>query len=321
MKNKMHIIDKRRWFFALSGLVLIPGLIALALFGLRFSIDFTGGSKLLIQPSDSSKLSIETIRETVKGKNIEVFAITEEKDSILIRTSPLSQRQHDEVLALLLEKDKDAVENSFETVGAVIGSETKVNAMKSVGIALVAITLYVAFTFRAVSKPVASWKFGIVTIITLAHDIFVTIGVFALLGKFFDVEVDALFITALLTVLGFSVHDTIVVFDRIRENLKKNSGGDFEEIVNNSILETANRSFNTSITVIFVLSALLFFSEGPIFWFVIALLVGITSGVYSSVFTAAPLLVEWYHWDKKNKSAEKKLLTVKKLRKLLPNSR
>ncbi len=298
----MNIITKRRWFFALSGLVLVPGLIALALFGLKFSIDFTGGSKLLIDPSQDSILQRNTIEDIYKKEGIEIHNIVEQGNEILIRSIPMSQKKHEKVFDELAKKDPGVKENSFETVGAVIGNETKTNAIKAVVISIIAITLYVAFAFRAVSQPVASWKFGIVTIITLALDILVTVGIFAILGKVFQVEVDSLFITALLTILGFSVHDTIVVFDRIRENLKKNSsGGSFDIIVNNSILETANRSFNTSVTVIFVLSALLFFSEGPIFWFVIALLIGIISGVYSSVFTAAPLLVEWYEWDKKHK--------------------
>jgi len=302
MKNNLNIITKRRWFFALSGLVLVPGFIALALFGLKFSIDFTGGSKLLIDPSQDSILQRNTIEDIYKKEGIEIHNIVEQGNEILIRSIPMSQKKHEKVFDELAKKDPGVKENSFETVGAVIGNETKTNAIKAVVISIIAITLYVAFAFRAVSQPVASWKFGIVTIITLAHDILVTVGIFAILGKVFQVEVDSLFITALLTILGFSVHDTIVVFDRIRENLKKNSsGGSFDIIVNNSILETANRSFNTSVTVIFVLSALLFFSEGPIFWFVIALLIGIISGVYSSVFTAAPLLVEWYEWDKKHK--------------------
>jgi len=288
MKNNMNIITKRRWFFALSGLVLVPGLI--------------GGSKLLIDPSQDSILQRNTIEDIYKKEGIEIHNIVEQGNEILIRSIPMSQKKHEKVFDELAKKDLGVKENSFETVGAVIGNETKTNAIKAVVISIIVITLYVAFAFRAVSQPVASWKFGIVTIITLAHDILVTVGIFAILGKVFQVEVDSLFITALLTILGFSVHDTIVVFDRIRENLKKNSsGGSFDIIVNNSILETANRSFNTSVTVIFVLSALLFFSEGPIFWFVIALLIGIISGVYSSVFTAAPLLVEWYEWDKKHK--------------------
>lgn len=301
MKNNFKIISKRRWFFAFSGAVLLPGMVALVLFGLKFSIDFTGGSKLLLEKTDTSLLTRDKIEEVYTKENIEIQTISDEEGKTLIRSVPMSQNKHEKILEELTKIDPQVKENSFETVGAVIGNETKINALKAVAISIIAITLYVAFAFRAVSKPVASWKFGIVTILTLAHDILVVVGIFAILGKFFNVEVDSLFITALLTILGFSVHDTIVVFDRIRENIKRNTGGSFGEVVNNSILETANRSFNTSITVIFVLSALLFFSEGPIFWFVVALLIGIVSGVYSSVFTAAPLLVEWYEWDKKHK--------------------
>jgi len=194
---------------------------------------------------------------------------------------------------------RDIKENSFETVGPSIGQETKANALKAVLIASVAITLYIAFAFRKVSHPVSSWKYGVSAIIALLHDVLVVVGVFSILGVLFGIEIDSLFITALLTVMGFSVHDTIVVFDRIRENLKKSYNLKFEEIVNNSLLETMNRSLNTSLTVVIVLFSLLLFGGESIRWFIIALLLGIISGTYSSIFNASPLLIVWYEWERK----------------------
>jgi preprotein translocase subunit SecF len=161
--------------------------------------------------------------------------------------------------------------------------------------------LYIAFAFREVPKPANSWRFGICAIIALLHDVLVVVGVFSILGHFFNVEVDSLFVTALLTVIGFSVHDTIVVFDRIRENLKKNLTHSFEETVNNSILQTLGRSLNTSLTVILVLLALLLFGGESTKWFIVALLVGVVSGTYSSIFNAAPLLVLWNELSQKRR--------------------
>ena len=170
--------------------------------------------------------------------------------------------------------------------------------MKVIGITILAIVLYVTWAFRKVPKPASGISFGVCTIIALVHDVIVVVGAFAILGHFFGIEVDSLFITALLTVLGFSVHDTIVVFDRIRENLRKYDYS-FEEIVNHSVLQTFARSLNTSLTVLFVLLALLLFGGSPIKSFILALLIGVISGTYSSIFNAAPLLVVWQNLKKK----------------------
>ena len=155
------------------------------------------------------------------------------------------------------------------------------------------IVLYIAFSFRKVPKPTSSLRFGVAAVVALIHDVLLVIGVFAILGKFLGVEIDTMFVTALLTIIGFSVHDTIVVFDRIRENLLKNSGKKFIEVANLSVVQTLARSLNTSLTVIFVLFALLLFGGETIKWFIVALLVGIISGTYSSIFNATALLVFW----------------------------
>jgi len=193
-------------------------------------------------------------------------------------------------------------QESFETIGPVIGSEITANAVKAVIVAAILIVLYISWSFRKVPKPASSFRFGICAIIALLHDALVLIGLFSLLGHFFHVEVDSLFVTAVLTVIGFSVHDTIVVFDRIRENLlKSGSGVAFEQIVNDSIVQTLSRSLNTSLTAILVLLSLLLFGGESIRWFVVALLIGIISGTYSSIFNAAPLLVVWQDWERRRR--------------------
>jgi len=193
-----------------------------------------------------------------------------------------------------LEKDfGKAEEVRVENIGPIIGAETTRNAFLAVIVASFAIIIYLALSFRKVPKPASSLRFGITAVIALLHDVLVLVGVFSLLGHFLKVEVDVLFVTATLTVIGFSVHDTIVVFDRIRENLPKHLSRRFEEVANISITQTLARSLNTSLTVVFVLLALLLFGGETIRWFVVALLVGIVSGTYSSIFNATALLVLW----------------------------
>lgn len=187
----------------------------------------------------------------------------------------------------------------MENVGPVIGKELAEKALWALGLSLVVIVLYIAWAFRQVPRPASSWRFGVCAVVALVHDVLVVVGIFSLLGHFYQVEIDTLFVTALLTIIGFSVHDTIVVFDRIRENLKKMTGIPFAGVVNASILQTLTRSINTSVTVVFVLLALLLLGGTTLKWFVAALLIGIVSGTYSSIFNASPLLVIWQEWSQR----------------------
>jgi preprotein translocase subunit SecF len=180
-------------------------------------------------------------------------------------------------------------------VGPTVSSTIATSAVISLVLVSLAIVFYIAFAFRNAPPPVSPWSFGIMAIVALLHDALFVLGVFSILGHFFGVEIDALFVTAILTVIGFSVHDTIVVFDRIRENLRRDKGS-FENVVNNSILETIARSINTSLTVILTLLALFLFGGQSIRMFVLALLIGVASGTYSSIFNASPLLVTWHNW-------------------------
>lgn len=290
----MNIIGKKNLYFAISLLVIVPGLISLLLFGLRLSIDFTGGSRMTLSfPKNENVKVVEDAKNILKKENVEIATVQVSDVQAVIRTSPLTSAKHLSLLFEIAKKDPGVREESFETVGPVVGGETTTNALIGVGLASILIVLYIAWAFREVPKPASSWRFGICAIIALLHDVLVVVGIFSILGHFAGVEIDSLFVTALLTVIGFSVHDTIVVFDRIRENLKRRLTLSFEEIVNESILQTLGRSLNTSLTVILVLFTLLIFGGESIKWFIVALLVGVVSGTYSSIFNASPLLVLW----------------------------
>ncbi len=295
----MNIIGKKNIYFLISLLVLIPGLISLWIYGLKLSIDFTGGTRLEYQLQDKvAQIAPDVLRKSIEQEQIAVASIQlSGADRVIVRTKPLDQKSHQRLVAKLSSQFVNLKEVSIETVGPTIGGETRTNAVKAVFIASIIIVLYVAWSFRKVPKPASSIRFGICAIIALLHDLLVVVGIFSLLGHFYGVEVDTLFVTAILTVLGFSVHDTIVVFDRIRENLRRMPGIKFDQIVNDSIVQTLGRSLNTSLTTILVLFTLFLFGGESIKWFVVALLLGITSGTYSSIFNAAPLLVVWEEWS------------------------
>lgn len=303
MKNNMlDVIGKKNLYFLISLLVIIPGIISLFIYGLRLSIEFTGGSRLtLVYPKEVNQQTIEDIRTSFADADIPTSTISPSGNSVVIRSAPITQKQDVQIMSVLKERTGEFTQADFDTVGPVIGEETTRKAILAVIFASILIVIYIAISFKKVPKPASSWRFGVCAILAVLHDALALIGIFSLLGHFFHVEVDSLFITAILTVMGFSVHDTIVVFDRIRENLLKTSGIPFPQLVNNSILQTIVRSLNTSLTAIIVLITLLIFGGESVRWFVVALLIGIISGTYSSIFNAAPLLVTWQEWDQKRK--------------------
>ena len=310
----MDIVGKRKIFLIVSGVASAISIISIILFGFKLSIEFTGGSKLEIASPQGARIETAKVKSVFESQKIKVVTITKDSDAdITIRTDTISDAQKNMVLAKMNEVGLQVKEKSFDTLGPTIGGETRINALKAVGLAIIAITLYIAFAFRQVSKPISSWKFGISAIIALIHDVVIVIGTFSLLGVLFGVEVDTLFITAVLTIMGFSVHDTIVVFDRIRENLLKNVRNDsFDTVVNRSFNETLARSLNTSLTVVVVLLALLLFGGASIRWFIVAFLVGIITGTYSSIFIASAVLVEWYKADSRGFKISKLLPLRKK---------
>ena len=209
------------------------------------------------------------------------------------RFEEIDETTHQAILDKLQTEDGGLIENRFEAIGPSIGNELKTKAIQSIIIVLLFIVIYIAYAFRKVSKPVASWKYGISAIIALVHDILIITGIFAVLGYFLKIEIDSLFVTALLTILGFSIHDTIVTFDRTRENLIKNKDESFDDIINISVNQTIVRSLNTSITTLFVLLAIYIFGGDTIKNFVLALILGVIIGTYSSIFIASPLLSMW----------------------------
>lgn len=299
----MNIIGKRKIWYAISLLVIVPGLISLFMKPhLKLGIDFTGGSQIEVEgTADTAK--IEEAATSLGFKNVSVVSSGPSRNLIRYRDEAAdsqTQEVHHQAFKARLEAI-GAKELSFDTVGSAVSKDIGRNAILAILFASIAIVLYIAYAFRNVPPPVSSLNFGTVAIIALLHDALLVIGIFSLLGRFAGVEIDALFVTAILTVIGFSVHDTIVVFDRIRENLRRERK-DFATIVNDSILETFARSINTSVTVLLTLLALYLFGGQSIRYFVLALLIGIAAGAYSSIFTAAPMLVSWHNYKaKRNK--------------------
>jgi preprotein translocase subunit SecF len=298
----MNIVGKRNWYFAFSLLIIIPGVISLFMWGLNLSIDFTGGSQMLLSyPQKANQVTVNGIQKTFAQEKIEIVSLQASGSQVAVRTKPMDDKQDAAFLQQLKKNTGQVKQEQFQTIGPVIGKEITVNAFNAIVIASVLIVLYIAWAFRGVRKPMSSWRFGVCAIIALLHDALVVVGIFSLLGHFAGVEVDSLFVTALLTVIGFSVHDTIVVFDRIRENLRRNIAASFPQVVNDSILQTLVRSLNTSLTAMLVLLTLLMFGGETIRWFVVAMLVGIASGTYSSIFNASQLLVVWQEWIDKRR--------------------
>ncbi len=297
----LPIIKLKNLWFTISGILIVASVIAVAIWGLKFGIDFTGGSIQEIQWNiarpDSAAVSAIYKEHGVSSIEIQNSGTSES----YARFQNIDENKHAEILNALREKfadaktsaDKVLTEKSFSSIGPSVGGEMQKKSLYAMVMVLLAIVIYIAWAFRKVSRPVASWKYGIAAVIALLHDVFIPIGVFSVLGHYLGYEINILFVTALLTVLGFSVHDTIVVFDRIRENLLKRNG-EFEEIVNYSVTQTMARSINTSLTVMIVLLAVYFFGGVSVRNFVLTLIIGVFFGTYSSIFIASPVLVVWH---------------------------
>lgn len=297
----MDIIGKRKWWYLISLIVIIPGTISLFMNGLKLGIDFKGGSLIELE-GRADETKVRQLASDQKFRDVTIT--TAGQDNTLVRyrdeaESKEAETNHQEFKSKLAEMGLKEVR--FDTVGPSVSRDITRNAILSILVASLAIVLYIAYAFRNTPPPVSYWSFGVAAIGALLHDALLVIGIFSILGKLFGVEIDALFVTAVLTTIGFSVHDTIVVFDRIRENLRRRRG-DFEAVVNNSILETLTRSINTSVTVLLTLLALYLFGGESIKLFVLALLLGVASGTYSSIFNASPLLVSWNNYKLKHPS-------------------
>lgn len=281
-------------FFVFSTLIILPGLFFLLTSGLKLGIDFTGGALLEYKFNTATSSAVLKDPEQIRRELQNHGVVTPSDENVyILRTKPLEHENLQELKKELEQKIAPFEIRREENVGPVIGNELKQKAVLALGLACLMIVLYIAFSFRKVPKPTSSWRFGVAAIVALIHDVLVVVGAFAIFGKLYNIEIDLLFVTALLTIVGFSVHDTIVVFDRIRENLPKHLSKKFSDVADISIEQTLARSLNTSLTVVFVLFALLLFGGESIKWFVIALLIGIISGTYSSIFNATALLAYW----------------------------
>ncbi len=288
----MKIVENRKIFFAITGAVVTLCIAAISVFGLRLSIDFAGG-ELYALTGKVNKVALESEMKTL---GFEGFSIRSAGDanSVIVRTKYLSESERKD-FTKLIEEQGMSIERSA-TVGPTIGNELKKKAEVALIMTIIAIVLFIAWAFKEVSKPVSSWKYGFVAIAALVHDVLVPVGVFAVLGYFMGAEIDTLFVMALLAILGYSVNDTIVIFDRVREKLKINSEKKikepFEATVGKALSETITRSINTSLTTILVLLALFVFGAESTRYFALTLIAGIVAGTYSSIFLAAPMLIE-----------------------------
>jgi len=295
-----NIISKIKYAYIFSGILTVLSLLALFVWGLKFDIDFTGGTRMQIQYAGNVPPNQE-IENDLKELNLKSLIIQPSgSDQMLIRYASEDDKINQGVFQKISEKYPGATQLRVDYINASVSQELKSKSLWAIFYAVVGIMAYIAWAFRKVSRPVESWKYGAGAVVALIHDILITVGVFSLLGHFFGVEVGVPFIAALLTILGFSVHDTIVVYDRTRENLLKSSGKEkFPEIVNKSLNETLVRSINTSLTVIITLLAIYIFGGESIRYFSLALLVGVTFGTYSSIFVASALLVSIYNFQTK----------------------
>jgi preprotein translocase subunit SecF len=290
----MDIIGKRKIFLAISGALVALSWVFILAYGFRQGIDLKGGTDWQIR-FEKSGIDEDTLRgilvEEAQLPNVSVRTI--EDNTFLLRLPSIGENEHQAYFKLLKDKFGEAEEKRFDSIGPAVGASLKNRAITAFVLVMLGISSYVAWAFRKVSKPVASWKYGAITLITLFHDVSIPAGLFALLGRWKGAEIDTNFIVALLVIMGFSVHDTIVVFDRIRENLLTNRDTQrtMAQIVNQSVLQTFARSVNTSLTLILILTALYFFGPGSLNHFVLTILAGTIVGTYSSIFVASPLIV------------------------------
>lgn len=282
-------------YFLVSAILVAASVLSIIVFGLHEAIDFSGGTLWQFSIKGDNSATFNSVEEVFK-KDLGVNEVRLNYDLtnnyFFAKLPAISESDHQRFLEILKSKFPSFAEESFESVGPSVGRELRKKAILAIILVLIGISLYIAFAFRKVSRPVSSWKYGLSTLFALFHDVSIPLGLLAVLGYFSRVEVSTDIIVALLVVMGFSVHDTIVVFDRIRENLRLNHGKmKFEIIINNSVNQTLARSINTSLTLILVLLALLFFGPPALKYFVLILLVGVTVGTYSSIFIASPLLI------------------------------
>jgi preprotein translocase subunit SecF len=296
------VVAWRKVWFTISGVTIALSIAALAVWGLRQGIEFTGGS-LLVMRFANRPAPAEAAAELQKTKDVTVGSVIAQpvgETDLQFRLRSLDGNESRAVVEHMKGVYASSTELRFDAIGPVLGEELRTKSIQGLIVILLAILAYVAFAFRKVSYPVKAWKYGLVTLFAAFHDVIIPLGVFAVLGHFYGLEIGTPFIAAILTVMGYSITDTIVVVDRVRENLQKMSGT-FESIVDASIRQTFLRSFNTSVTTLLTLIAIVLFGGSSLHEFTLALIIGIAVGTYSSIFFASPLLVTMDKWAREGK--------------------
>jgi preprotein translocase subunit SecF len=296
-------MGRKKIWFILSGTLLLISVLALIFWQLRLGLDFAGGVLLEVQTQKTPDIS--ATRDIVKSDGIEATVSSSGDNKVLVKAKDLSADQKSKLEKSLTDKYGKVTEVSYRSVGPTVSNDLVRNSFLAIIIASIFIIFYVAYAFRKVSRQISSWRFGVCAIIAHLHDALIVIGLFAILGHFMKVEVDSMFVTAILTVIGFSVHDTIVIYDRIRDNLKKHYGEDLDYIANQSIIEMLPRDIATSFVIILVLLSLYFLGGESTKFFALALIVGMVFGTYSSIFVASTLAVAWQKKSDRRKIAAK----------------
>lgn len=292
------IIPNKRIWYGLSIVLMVASIVCIAIGGLQLGIDFTGGTRLVVQYPAASRPTADALRTLLEPLQLGELQIQQQEDTDLaIRLRTITEEERTSLFEKLREGNTALTEKSYETIGPIIGKELRQRAVSATILVLLGILAYISFAFRrSTHGPVRSWAYGVGAIVALLHDLLIVVGAFAFLGLVADVEVDSLFVTACLTILGFSVHDTIVVYDRVRENLKNRDHPSFAHAVNVSVNETLVRSLNTTFTTLLALLVLFLFGGESIRSFILALMIGMVIGTYSSIFIASPFLVTLHHW-------------------------
>ena len=303
----------RKIYFGFSIALILTSIVVLIVFGLKPSIDFTGGTIMELEYQEERHSNEEILSMLEEFDLGTVYIQPTEEKGVILRMKHIEEEVHQNILAKLRGKEEVIAEGGlvletvkvfinetrFESVGPVIGQELKSKTSIVMVVALLSMIIYIALAFRRVQRPLRSWQYGIASVIALFHDILIPLGIFALLGKYYGVEISIPIITALLAVLGYSINNTVVVFDRIRENLLRR-GEIFDDIVDLSLTQTLSRQINTSLTTLFVSLAIFFFGGATLQYFALALILGILAGTYSSIFLAGPILVSWHNLSRKH---------------------
>lgn len=299
----MLVIKYKNIFFGITAALILGSVALIAAFGLNYGTDFTGGT-LIEVTYEGERPSIEALSSSLSAAGLEGFTVRGTgDDGYIIRAPSLAAETRATLPSAVSVDGASSTISRLTDIGPTVGTELRNKAFIAIGLVIAAIMLFIAFAFRKVSKPISSWIYGLITIVTLTHDVIIPVGAFALFGYLWGAQVDTLFVTAILTVLGYSVHDTIVVFDRVRENLRINQESgkkeDFELVAGRAIDQTFARSINTSVTTLIALAALFFLGPAATQDFALTLIVGIAAGTYSSITLAVPLLAAIANRQKK----------------------